>query len=143
MKKNKFSIPAIFFIVLCILYLVFSLSIYLKPHNIKPLDQKNRIAVATGRLIWQKYNCQACHQLYGLGGYLGPDLTNEYRKLNKNEDALRAFFKGGMKQMPQFNLSKNEEDQLIEFLKSTDATGNADPRAYKTNSNGMIEQYEK
>ncbi|MEN9440628.1 MAG: hypothetical protein RLZ33_704 [Bacteroidota bacterium] len=143
MKSIKISVPAIFFIALCLLFLVFSFSIYLKPYSISTF-QKNEFELAgKGRLVWQKYNCQACHQLYGLGGYLGPDLTNEFRKLNKNEDALRAFFKGGMKQMPQFNLSKEEEIQLIEFLKSTDATGNADPRKYKILSNGMTEQYEK
>ena len=29
-----------------------------------------------GKIVFQKYNCISCHQLYGLGGYLGPDLTN-------------------------------------------------------------------
>ncbi len=33
---------------------------------------------AAGKLLYQKYNCQACHQIYGLGGYMGPDLTNVY-----------------------------------------------------------------
>lgn len=143
MKSIKISIPAIFFIVLCLLFLVFSFSIYLKPYSISELKGNDSELAGKGRLIWQKYNCHACHQLYGLGGYLGPDLTNEYRKLNHNEDALRAFLKGGIKQMPNFNMSKKEEDLLIEFLKSTDKTGNADPRKYKVLSNGMTEQYEK
>ncbi len=29
-----------------------------------------------GKLLFQEYNCISCHQLYGLGGYMGPDLTN-------------------------------------------------------------------
>ena len=29
-----------------------------------------------GENIWLQKNCNSCHQLYGLGGYLGPDLTN-------------------------------------------------------------------
>jgi nitric oxide reductase subunit C len=31
---------------------------------------------AEGRQIFRDKNCIACHQLYGLGGYMGPDLTN-------------------------------------------------------------------
>ncbi|MHA1544136.1 MAG: c-type cytochrome, partial [Alphaproteobacteria bacterium] len=29
-----------------------------------------------GQRLFQKKNCIACHQFYGLGGYMGPDLTN-------------------------------------------------------------------
>jgi len=28
-----------------------------------------------GKRLWSSHNCIACHQLYGLGGYMGPDLT--------------------------------------------------------------------
>ncbi|MCH7870146.1 MAG: c-type cytochrome, partial [Planctomycetes bacterium] len=30
----------------------------------------------SGLAIWRENNCQACHQIYGYGGFLGPDLTN-------------------------------------------------------------------
>ncbi|HRP52216.1 MAG TPA: hypothetical protein PLI97_01765 [Fluviicola sp.] len=60
-----------------------------------------------------------------------------------NETILKALFKGGMKQMPAFNLSKTEEENLIEFLKSTDASGSSDPRDFKLLNNGMIEQHGK
>ena len=26
-----------------------------------------------GKKIYQEYNCQSCHQIFGLGGYLGPE----------------------------------------------------------------------
>jgi nitric oxide reductase subunit C len=27
-----------------------------------------------GKKIYQEYNCQSCHQIFGLGGYLGQNL---------------------------------------------------------------------
>lgn len=112
----------------------------MRPLSVKKVEGIKVEKAAEGRLVWQKYNCQSCHQLYGLGGYLGPDLTNEYSKFSGNHEVLKAFFKGGFKQMPTFSLTKNEEDLLIEFLKETDASGNGDPRNYKLLNDGMIEQ---
>ena len=63
-------------------------------------------------MVWQKYNCQSCHQLYGLGGYLGPDLTNVYSAKGKGELFIKAFLHAGTKQMPSFDLSKEEEKEL-------------------------------
>ena len=132
--------PIHVFVLLCIAFLIFSLSIYLRPLSVTKYEGVNITKAGEGRLIWQKYNCQCCHQLYGLGGYLGPDLTNEYSKFSGNEDVLKAFFKGGFKQMPSYKLTPNEEELLIEFLKETDASGNSDPRNYKLLKDGMIEQ---
>ena len=93
--------------------------------------------------MWQKYNCQSCHQLYGLGGYLGPDLTNVYSNTKKGEVVIRTLVKYGVKQMPACNMSKNELDNLVEFLKSVDASGKADPRNFNITRTGMIERNEK
>lgn len=132
--------PLYVFILLCSAFLIFSFSIYLRPLNIQNFKGVNKTQAAEGRLIWQKYNCQSCHQLYGLGGYLGPDLTNEYSKFSGNHEVLKAFFRGGFKQMPDYNLSNREAELLIEFLKDTDASGNGDPRNYRMLKDGMIEQ---
>lgn len=132
--------PIHIFIALCCAFLIFSFSIYLRPLSVTEYKGIDKNKAAEGRLIWQKYNCQCCHQLYGLGGYLGPDLTNEYSKFSGNEAVLKAFFKGGFKQMPIFHLNQNEEKLLMEFLKETDASGNGDPRNYKLLNDGMIEQ---
>lgn len=96
-----------------------------------------------GRLVWQSYNCQACHQLYSLGGYLGPDLTNVISTPNKGANLVRAMIKSGTKQMPAFSLSDHEMSLLIEFLKSTDASGIADIRHFRLNEYGLIEANEK
>lgn len=128
------------FFLLSLLFLVYSFSIYLKPLSVYS-DKKeyDKSKAGDGRMVWQKYNCQTCHQLYGLGGYLGPDLTNIISQPGKGETLLRAMVKTGNKQMPAFNLSDKDLSDLIEFLKSTDASGNADPRAFAKNTFGMIE----
>ena len=100
-------------------------------------NKYNSNIAGEGRLVWQKYNCQACHQLYGLGGYLGPDLTNVYSKEGKGEVYIRAMIASGTAQMPYFSLNENEYNQLVEFLKMTDASGTADPRNFKIEMSGM------
>ncbi|POS03117.1 c-type cytochrome [Flavobacterium croceum] len=76
-----------------------------------------------GENIWLKNNCNSCHQLYGLGGYLGPDLTNIYSTKGKGEVYIKAFIESGVKAMPKFDLSEKEKDDLVQFLKEADQTG--------------------
>ena len=71
--------------------------------------------------IWQNRNCQACHQLYGLGGYMGPDLTNSTSKVDVAY--IKAVIKSGTSRMPNFNLSDNEIEKVIAFLKWVDKSG--------------------
>jgi nitric oxide reductase subunit C len=74
-----------------------------------------------GKQLFQKHNCISCHQLYGLGGYIGPELTTITR------DSLRipfskAILKVGSRRMPDFNLSDYEINCIIHYLKYVDAT---------------------
>jgi nitric oxide reductase subunit C len=131
--------PIHIFLFLCLAFVFYSLSIYLAPGRSKP-SVHNSPEVLEGQIVWQKYNCQSCHQLYGLGGHLGPDLTNVYSTEGKGELFIRAFVRSGTKQMPSFDLSREEEANLIAFLKSTDASGSADPRSFQVNPTGMIEK---
>jgi len=131
--------PTYVFLILSVSFLAYSFSIYIKPLSAKEDQRFNKKMSSDGQLVWQNYNCQSCHQLYNLGGYLGPDLTNVISNPNKGENIIRAMVKSGTKQMPAFNLSDNEMNSLIEFLKSTDASGKADPRKLKVNSFGMVE----
>ena len=91
-----------------------------------------------GKMVWQHYNCNACHQIYGLGGYLGPDLTNEYSL--KGKDVINAFLISGTSTMPVFHMSEKEMNDLVAFLKDVDRTGSADPRTFTIYPNGTIEQ---
>lgn len=128
---------AITYIILSISYLVLSFVIYTDTDTYQVKSQEIDVSTASqGRLVWQKYNCQACHQLYGLGGFLGPDLTNVSQKGFFYVD---AFLKTGVNSMPKFSLSEEETHQLFEFLKSVDNTGNAAPATYNTFWNGMIQ----
>jgi nitric oxide reductase subunit C len=75
-----------------------------------------------GKLLFQKYNCTACHQLYGLGGYLGPELTTLMSQAGKGERYAQAILKTGTQRMPDFKLTDEEIASLICFLKYVDAT---------------------
>lgn len=91
-----------------------------------------------GKMVWQQYNCNACHQVYGLGGYLGPDLTNEYSK--RGPAFIQAFLKTGTGAMPLFHLTETETKSLLSFLKDIDASGKADPKTFTLNYDGTIKQ---
>lgn len=96
---------------------------------------------AQGKILWQQYNCNSCHQIYGLGGYLGPDLTNVYSR--RGQEYIKAFLKNGTNVMPNFHLPENEITDLLAFLKNIDASGKSDPRTYTINKNGTIFQESK
>ena len=130
--------PIHIFLLLCFSFLVYSFSIYTNKPILKHPQTFNSELAVKGRLVWQKYNCQSCHQLYGLGGYLGPDLTNVYS--TKGDKVIIGVINSGNKAMPAFNLSDTEQSELLEFLKQTDQSGTADYRKLKKFKNGMIEQ---
>lgn len=89
-----------------------------------------------GKLVWQQYNCTACHQLFGLGGYLGPDLTQVYSR--RGPVHIRALLPAGVSSMPRFNLTESETEALLAFLAHVDESGQADPRTFSTHWNGNI-----
>ncbi|CAM2068716.1 Cytochrome c [Sulfidibacter corallicola] len=72
-----------------------------------------------GKLAWQKHNCSACHQRFGLGGYMGPDLTRAYSR--KGEAYLKAVLEFGVGNMPKLALSDDEIDGLVAYMKALDA----------------------
>ncbi|MCP2025304.1 nitric oxide reductase subunit C [Flavobacterium sp. HSC-32F16] len=120
---------------LCISYFTYSVCIYKDiSHN---TDINNSFA-DQGKKIWQKNNCTACHQIYQLGGYLGPDLTNTYSL--KGPEYIKAFLKNGTQVMPDFNLTQYEMDALTAYLKQIDDTGVSDPRSFTVLNNGTTYQ---
>jgi nitric oxide reductase subunit C len=92
----------------------------------------------SGKLLFQKYNCTACHQLYGLGGYMGPDLTNVISRPGKGADYCRAFLSGGTNGMPDFKLNHKELNELIAYLTYIDKTGISPVKKFEINPNGTV-----
>jgi nitric oxide reductase subunit C len=91
-----------------------------------------------GKLVYQKKNCVACHQIYGLGGYMGPDLTNVISSLGKGPDYARVFIKNGTFRMPNNHLTDEEVDQLIAFLTYIDKTGVSPVKHFKIHYDGTV-----
>ena len=84
-----------------------------------PLDAR----VSAGQRLYQEYNCTACHQVYGLGGYLGPDLTNVIFAAGKGPLYAQVFIRNGTARMPNFHLTGEQVDDVIAFLTYVDASG--------------------
>ncbi|MBL8444484.1 MAG: cytochrome c [Zoogloeaceae bacterium] len=80
-------------------------------------------AVAAGKHVWETRNCLGCHTLLGEGAYYAPELGNVYKR--RGPEFIKAWIQSmpsntpGRRQMPQFNLTDKELDDLVEFLKYT------------------------
>lgn len=130
MEKRKMIVLVLFVAA----YLIYSFTLYTSlPVKQCIVDKR----AENGKLVWQKYNCNACHQLYGLGGYIGPDLTNVYSK--RSEAFIKAFLKNGTTAMPNFNINDYEMDCLLKYFNSIDNSGKSDPRNFRINNDGTIE----
>ena len=81
---------------------------------------------ARGQQVWHDKNCQSCHQIYGFGGFLGPDLTNAIGTLT--EARLDLILTEGAGAMPAFHLDAGERDALRQWFTELDQTGVAQPR---------------
>jgi len=73
-----------------------------------------------GETLWLKNNCNACHQIYGLGGYLGPDVTNVYSTEGKGEPYIKIILNSGIQSMPLFSFNEAEKEQFVQFFKEVD-----------------------
>lgn len=129
-EKNKLLTAGL----LLLTFTVYSIYLYLS----LPLQNQAKADDSNGKLVWQQKNCISCHQIYGLGGYLGPDLTNVYS--TKGPEYIKVFLRKGTIVMPDFKLSEKEIQELLNYLKNIDQTGKSDPRTFTISSNGTIKQ---
>jgi nitric oxide reductase subunit C len=83
-------------------------------------------AALEGKAAWLRHNCQACHQTFGLGGYLGPDLTNAMER--RGPAYVRMILRDGRGQMPRLPLEPREIDALVEYLDHVNRTGVFPPK---------------
>jgi nitric oxide reductase subunit C len=94
-------------------------------------ESKLTPSVVAGKRIWERHACVNCHTILGEGAYFAPELGNVWVRYGGREDsdsareALKAWMQAmpsdveGRRQMPQFNLTDQELDQLIDFLQWT------------------------
>jgi len=76
--------------------------------------------VAAGKWVWQKYNCNDCHTILGIGGYYAPDVTKvmSYR----DDEWVTRFLQDPEKvwpnprKMPNLHLKDQEISDLVAFL---------------------------
>lgn len=86
-------------------------------------------AVVLGKKVWEDNNCIGCHTIMGEGAYFAPELGNVYERRGPN--FIKAWIKAmptnapGRRQMPQFNLSEEELDAMVAFLKWTNEIDDA------------------
>ena len=95
-------------------------------------------SVVAGKRIWEDKGCINCHSLLGEGAYFAPELGNVMTRWNVNGDHTQArnMLKlwmyaqptgiEGRRQMPQFDLTDEQYQQLADFLLWTDTIRNQD-----------------
>jgi nitric oxide reductase subunit C len=83
-------------------------------------EEKLDSRVASGKWVWQKYNCNDCHTILGIGGYYAPDVTKVmgYR----DADWTTRFLKDphavwpAERRMPNLHLQDQEIADVVAFL---------------------------
>lgn len=94
-----------------------------KPENITA-------QVELGKRVWEENDCIGCHTLLGEGAYFAPELGNVYER--RGAAFIKAWIQSqptqipGRRQMPNFNLSEEQLDALVAFLKWTNEMNTAD-----------------
>ena len=123
--------------ILVSLFLIYNLFVYSSQDRTTTVKLSSKALY--GQKLWQDYNCWSCHQIYGLGGYLGPDLTNTYSNPAKGPLYIKAFLNSGIKSMPKFSFSEEEQEAIVTYLKFVDSTGYYPNYDANIKSNGWVE----
>ena len=125
MARNMFYGGSLFF------FLVFLGLTYGTMSELPKRDHRENITeqVALGKRVWENNNCVGCHTIMGEGAYFAPELGNVYTR--RGPEFIKEWIKNqptevpGRRQMPQFNLSEEELDAIVAFLKWTDEIDDA------------------
>lgn len=115
----------------------FAVFVALVAHSYSYAVDKNNPAsnisasVEHGKRVFERHACFDCHTLYGEGARFAPELGNVWVRYGGNEDAdgarerLKIWIKSqptrvdGRHQMPHFDLSEKDLDDLVDFLRYT------------------------
>jgi nitric oxide reductase subunit C len=119
MARNMFYGGSVFFI------LVFVGLIFDSERKIPQRSNAQNLteSVIKGKKLWETRNCIGCHTLLGEGAYFAPELGNVY--IRRGPDFIKAWIASqpthtpGRRQMPQFNFTEAQLNDMVEFLKWT------------------------
>jgi nitric oxide reductase subunit C len=119
MARNIFYGGAVFF------FLLFLGLTFDTMQQLPKRDHRENItdSVVRGKHIWETRNCIGCHTLMGEGAYFAPELGNVYTR--RGGPFIKAWIAAqptgapGRRQMPNFNLTEQELDDMVAFLKWT------------------------
>ncbi len=126
--RNIFYGGSIFFLIIFLVLTGQSVSYVL---NVSTDAKGLTDSVARGKRLWEKHTCINCHTLLGEGAYYAPELGNVWVRYGGKDDSaaaregLKAWMKSqptnieGRRQMPQFNLSEEELEDLVNFFEWT------------------------
>ena len=85
-------------------------------------------SVARGKQVWEKHACIDCHTILGEGAYYAPEVGNVFVRYGGDKDpagareAIKTWIKSqptgieGRRQMPHFDISEQELDDLVDFF---------------------------
>lgn len=99
--------------ILLLLFIAYSYWVYTPGTESAVQMTENAI---NGKAIWHRKNCQNCHQVFGLGGYMGPDLTTITKDKNRGPLYAKGMLLSGGTVMPNFHFSEKEADELVAYL---------------------------
>ncbi|MDL5051010.1 cytochrome b N-terminal domain-containing protein [Oscillatoria amoena NRMC-F 0135] len=90
----------------------------LTPQNAVKMSEVPRFATE-GAMIYQRFQCGACHQVNGTGGKLGPPLNGLAKR--RNAEWVKGHFLDPQKfvpgtTMPAYKFSPQENDDITEYL---------------------------
>lgn len=125
--RNIFYGGTAFFFIIFIGLVVHSVSRANAIAEANPVTEK----VAAGKMVWEENACIDCHTLLGEGAYYAPELGNVWVRYGGKDDAkvareaIKDWIKAqptgveGRRQMPKFNLTEKQLDDLVDFFKWT------------------------
>lgn len=94
-----------------------------------PLRGDQPLTEAPAR-AWRSAGCQSCHSVLGLGGHIGPDLTNIASRASPGH--VRAVVRAGFPGMPGYDrLKERTLDAIVVYLQEVDGLGRYPPSDLK------------
>lgn len=126
MARNIFYGGSLFFI---IIFLGLSAQTHMYIRSTSTNEATLTDSVKAGKRIWEEKACINCHTILGEGAYFAPELANVMTRWGVDPadhegamESLKAWMDAmptgieGRRQMPQFNLTDEEYQQLADFL---------------------------